>query len=352
MQSSCQSDTPSGSGPLPVTLLTGFLGSGKTTLLKRLLARPELADTAVLVNEFGEVALDHKLLWGSSEAIVLLQGGCLCCALSSELGEQLDDLFVRRRRGEVPAFARVVIETTGLADPGPILQTLAQDPVVASLYRLDAVVTTVDAVLGEGSLDRHFEAVRQAAVADRLVITKVDAAPPESIKRLAERLAALNPGAEILRAAHGEVDAGALLGVGLAGARVGAREVEGWLRSARYRPAAPRAETLVPGATPAAVHDDRVASFVVRFEHPVSGEALWSALSSLIDTHGDRLLRVKGLVSVKGSDRPRLIHVVQHLLYPVVTLDAWPDADRRTELVFIVHDLDPEVVRRTLAVAA
>jgi G3E family GTPase len=329
---------------VPILLLTGYLGSGKTTLLARLLAHPVLRDTAVLVNEFGEIALDHQLLYSSAESMVLLERGCLCCALRSDLADQLDDLYAQRMRKQIPEFKRVIIETTGLADPAPILQTLVSEPAIAALYRLDGVVTTVDAELGRMQLDGHFESVKQAALADRIVVTKVDRASEGAVIALIDRLRALNPAAPILRSVQGDVDPAQVLDNGIYDAEGKLADVERWLQSTRYRPVA----ESVPTSGPLPRHDSRIHSFGIVYDRPVSGTRLWQGLEALIEANGDKLLRVKGIVNVAGQTLPRVIHIVQHVLYPVTTLPAWPDEDRRTRLVFIVRDLAPAEVRRTL----
>lgn len=331
------------SSAIPITLLTGYLGSGKTTLLRGLLGHPGLRNTAVLVNEFGEVALDHQLLVSSSETVVLLDRGCLCCALRSDLAEQLDELYTRRMRKEVPAFDRVVIETTGLADPGPILQTLVAEPMLAALYRLDSVVTTVDGELGAGTLDEHFESVKQAAVADCIVITKVDRVDEAALCTLEHRLRTLNPAAAIERAANGNMNPVAILGPAAADPAARARSVQRWLSADTYFPAKAGSAFTLSSSTPR--HDRRIRSFAVVYDAPVSGAALWEGLERLIDRHGEKLLRIKGIVNVEGQSQPKVIHIVQHVLYPVQSLAQWPDEDRRTRLVFIVRDLDPQVVR-------
>jgi len=334
------------SSAIPIILLTGYLGSGKTTLLRGLLGHAELRNTAVLVNEFGEVALDHQLLFSSSETVVLLGRGCLCCALRSDLAGQLDDLYTRRMRKEVPAFDRVVIETTGLADPGPILQTLVAEPMLAALYRLDSVVTTVDGELGFRTLDEHFESVKQTAIADCLVVTKGDRAGEAALSALEARLHALNPAAVIVRAANGDLDPAVVLGSASADPAARAEGLQRWLRASSYQPVRPGSSFLPATASR---HDERIRSFSLTYDAPVSGAALWRGLEQLIECHGEKLLRIKGLVNVEGQSEPKVIHIVQHVLYPVQSLPRWPDADRRTRLVFIVRDLDPQLVRRTIA---
>ena len=330
---------------IPITLLTGYLGSGKTTLLRRLLAHPELKDTAVLVNEFGEIALDHQLLFSATESIVLLDRGCLCCALRSDLSDQLDQLYSRRMRKEIPEFQRVVIETTGLADPAPILQTLVGEPMIAALYRLDGVVTTVDGEFGEQELDEHFESVKQASIADRIVITKVDRAHAEALARLESRLRALNPAAPIVRAANGAIEPSAILNIGIYNVDGKIAGIEQWLNTNRYRPISADAVLAFGAAQP---HDRRIRSFAIVYDQPVSGTRLWQGLEALIEQSGERLLRVKGIVNLTGQAQPRVMHIVQHVLYPVTTLPAWPDEDRRTRLVFIVRDLELSEVQDTL----
>lgn len=330
---------------IPITLLTGYLGSGKTTLLRGLLAHPQLRNTAVLVNEFGEIALDHQLLYSSSETVVLLDRGCLCCALRSDLADQLDELYTRRIRKEVPAFDRVVIETTGLADPGPILQTLVAEPMLAALYRLESVVTTVDAELGLHTLDEHFESVKQAAVADCLVVTKVDRVDGVELAALEARLGTLNPAAAILRAVNGEIDPNQVFGEAPNDAQSRSAQAARWLRATSYRAVTPGTSFVHPASKR---HDDRIRSFALVYDAPVSGAKLWEGLEALIERHGDKLLRIKGIVNVEGMMQPKVMHIVQHVLYPVQTLEQWPDADRRTRLVFIVRDLDPVVVRATI----
>lgn len=328
---------------IPATVLTGFLGSGKTTLLNRLLARPELADTAVLINEFGEVGIDHLLVRHVKEDVVLLTSGCLCCSMRGDMVTALRDLFLKRVRGDIPEFRRLMIETTGLADPAPILHTLIADPLIEARYRLDGIVATVDAVNAPAQFDGHAEAVRQVAVADRLVLTKTDLASPEAVAETQARVRAINPAAPLVVAVHGEIAPEALLDAGLFGGRSRLPDLGRWLNEDAYH----------------GHHDDDdddhghghggIRSFVVRLDAPVEWEAFATAMEALVRTHGRDLLRVKGVIAVRGEDAPVAIHGVRHAFHPPATLPGWPDGDeRRGRIVFITHDLGRDVVERAL----
>lgn len=316
---------------IPVTLLTGFLGSGKTTLLNHLLASPEFAHTAVIVNEFGEIGLDHDLVTAVTETMVLLQSGCLCCSIRGDLVETLHDLFERRVLGEIAPFARVVIETTGLADPVPVLHTLMTDEVLESQFRLDGIVTTIDAATGAATLDRQPEAVRQVAVADRLVLTKTDLVSGRALRALRARLAAINPGAPMIPADHGRLDPGALSG--LSGEDIAARagRLEDWLGAG--------AETENEGA-----HADGIRSASLVLRRPIPEAVLDVWLAALARLGGPELLRLKGLIAVEGRGGPLLVHGVQHLMHPPVQLDAWPGEDRTTRIVLIARDMDKDAL--------
>ncbi len=319
----------------PVTLLTGFLGSGKTTLLNRLLRDPAAADSAVIVNEFGPVAIDHALVRTASENVVLLPSGCVCCRVAGDLVQALRDLYFRRASGEIPPFRRAIVETTGLADPAPLLRTLVELPLVAARYSLAGVVTTVDGVHGMDQLDRHPEAVKQAAVADRIVITKADLAPPAAIERLEERLAALNPGAARVRASHGAVDANGLLETGLARGADRRPDPSSWLNAGAYR---------IAGTGLPSPHDPRIRAFAWWGGEAASAAQVEDGLDTLLELAGDRILRLKGLVAVAGEPGPVAYHAVQHTLYPPARLASWPDADRRTRFVVIARDLEDAFV--------
>ena len=316
----------------PVTVLTGFLGAGKTTVLNHLLRQPELARTAVLVNEFGEIGIDHLLVEKLDENTVLLNAGCLCCTVRGDLVRTLRELLPRARRDEID---RIVIETTGLAEPVPILATLMTDPVAASAYRLDGIVTVIDAVNGAAHLDSHDEAVRQVAVADRIVISKADLADPAALR---DRLHALNPGAPVEQAANGQVDPAFILHAGLFDTAAKIPDVAGWLNVAAF-------ETTHHHHHDPNRHDARISAFCVTLNDPLDWQGLSMWLELLVASRGDHLLRVKGILNLKGHDRPVAIHAVRHLLHPPVKLAAWPDGDPRTSrLVFITSDLPRAVI--------
>jgi G3E family GTPase len=300
----------------PVALITGFLGSGKTTLLARLLAHPEMGETAVIVNELGEVGIDHHLLRRVDERTVLLQSGCVCCALRGDLADELRDLVARRERGEIPAFRRVVVETTGLADPAPIVYTLLSEPLVKHQFELESVVATVDAQHGL----RHEESVKQAAVADRLVVTKVDAADPAPVKAQLRRL---NPGARVLEVAFGDVSPSELFG--------------GSERDPR---------DLVFDDSPGHPHDVR--ALCLTLESPVDWTAFGIWLTMLLQARGEDVLRVKGLLNV-GAEGPLVLNGVQHVVHPPEHLPSWPDEDRRSRLVFIGRGFEREELERSLS---
>jgi G3E family GTPase len=325
-------------GRLPVTVITGFLGSGKTTLIRRLLAHPGMNRAAVIVNEFGEVGIDHDLIAASSENVALLSNGCLCCVVRTDLQETLRTLFAQRRAGEVIDFDRVLVETSGLADPAPVIQTLASDTLLAAHYRLDGVVTLVDAVNGPGQLDREAEAVKQAVLADRLLITKTDLAGAAPLR---ERLHALNPRAAVAEVVQGEIDPAFLTGIGLASARADAAQVGRWLGTGS-------GEGAYLGAV-APRHDRSITTFTLRFDRPFAWPTFSAAMELLTSLRGPDLLRVKGLVNVEGEAGPVVVQGVQHVFHPPVTLAAWPSEDRGSRLVFITRGIDEPAVAALFA---
>jgi G3E family GTPase len=324
----------------PVNVLTGFLGSGKTTLLQRLLRSPRMASTAVLINEFGEIGLDHLLVQRVDESVVLLQSGCICCSIRDDLASALRGLLSRRERGEIAAFDRIVIETTGLADPGPILYTLLSEPVIRHHFQLGNVITTVDVVNAQLHLSRNREGIKQVAAADRLVLTKSDLAEAGQTAAVGQELARLNPSARIWDAAQEPVDAEFLLD-GMPSAQVPG--------PARYRPQNEGAGARGADATKELrPHTESVASMSLILDRPMDWTAFGIWLSLLLNRHGDDVLRVKGILCVEGSDTPVLINGVQHIVHSPQHLEGWPTDDHRSRIVFITRGIDQGQLRRSL----
>jgi G3E family GTPase len=321
---------------LPVVVLTGFLGSGKTTLLNRLLRHPEFSDTAVIVNEFGDVPLDHHLVEAIDGEMVVLQSGCICCSLRSDLETGLRQLLGRRSQGRIPAFGRIVIETTGLADPAPIVQLLLNNPLVSRFLRLDSVCTTVDAVNAALQLKRHREAVKQVALADRLFITKSDISGVEGVADLRKRLAQINPHVVADEVRNGHIAPSSLFGAGWVDESGRNLRLADWLGLAAHdghaRHGAPS-------------HDgEAIDSFCLSAQAPLDWRRLQDWLAGLRAAHGDKLLRVKGIVDIAGQDQAIVIHGVHHVFHPPVLMRQFPDQKRQTRIVFIVQGLARQIV--------
>jgi G3E family GTPase len=343
---------------IPISLLTGFLGSGKTTLLNYLVAQPELKDTLVIINEFGEIGLDHLLVAHSQDDVVVeMSSGCLCCTIRGDLKKTLKDITWRFAEGGKRKFNRVIIETTGLASPVPILHTLMTDQFIASRYRLDGVIVTIDAVNGSASLDQHVEAVQQAAVADRLLLTKTDLSDSQGLQVLQERLRQLNPAAVQILSQQGQVAPQQLLDAGLFDSAGKTPDVARWLSEESYT--AHSQDHHHHGhehhhhghghahAHDVNRHDDHIRAFSFSFDQPIEPHLFDEWLSLLVGFKGPNILRIKGIINLAGEDRPVVIHGVQHIFHPTVTLPEWPSDDHRTRIVFITKDVERATIERS-----
>ena len=319
---------------IPVNVLTGFLGSGKTTLLQHLLRAEDMQRTVVLINELGEIGLDHLLVQRVDESVVLLQSGCICCSIRDDLSGALRSLLSRRERAEIPDFDRIVIETTGLADPAPILYTLASEPVVRHHFRVANVITTVDAVNAALHLSQNPEGLKQVAVADRLVITKTDLAQADEIAAVRATLLRLNPSAEVLEVADARSQVERLLSVRHFGS------------SSKRIPLVPVDARMLRELNR---HSAEVRSLSLALDEPLDWTAFGIWLSMLLNRHGNDVLRVKGILNVHGSAAPVFVNAVQHIVHPPQHLERWPTEDRRSRIVFIVRGIDPQRLRRSLA---
>jgi G3E family GTPase len=330
-------------GKIPVTLVTGFLGSGKTTLISRLLKHPDMRGAAVVINEIGEIGIDHDLVTMSSENITLLANGCICCSVRTDLQETLRDLFARRRAGEIADFDRVIVETTGLADPAPVVQTLVSDTLLAAQYRLDGLVTLVDALHGVHQIAHQPEAVKQIALADRVFITKTDLAGPGAIDELTVSILMINQDAAVSLIVNGEVDPAALTNLGLASARSGPATLSFLGESLNQK--GTTGERYLGARS--ALHDASIRTLSLRFDKPFTWASFSAALELLATLRGPDLLRVKGIVNVEGL--PVVVQGVQHIFHPPVRLDRWPSSDTDTRLVFITRNIEGHVIRNLLS---
>ena len=336
--------------PIPITVLTGFLGAGKTTVLNGLLRHEELRNTAVIVNEFGDIGLDHLLVRAADENVVLLDAGCLCCTINNTLRETLGELWLGRVREELPLFDRVLVETTGLAQPGPIMQAITRDPFVTDHYRLDGTVTCVDAVHALTQLQHQDEVVQQIAVADRLLLTKTDRVSVTDADAVVARLEVLNPAARVLRTEQGNVAPDDVLGVGLVRSSTGQIDPVRWLREDAYVQRKIETSDHDHNDGNGNRHGTDIRAHCLRIDHPVSWAGLSAWCELMGEAHGDALLRVKGIIGISEIGKPVIVHGVHRVFDAPVRLPGWPDPDTVSRLVVICRDLDEAYVRKTLAV--
>lgn len=340
---------------IPVTLLTGFLGAGKTTLLNAVLSNSNGGRIAVIVNEFGEAGLDHDLIETSSDEIILMQSGCLCCSIRGDLAQTIAGLMARWSSGEL-TFERIVIETTGLADPAPIMQTLQLDPGLFYSVRLDGIVTVADAAAGPGTLDAQFEAVSQVAMADLLVISKADIVSKSELQAFEARLGQINPTARLIRAKQGKVPSGALWGLGTTATATSPTAMAEWLTP---RPTTTADDPLanLSGLAPTAKpqkpethshHDHRIGSASIIIDKPIPEVVFDLWLDTLVGLRGPDLLRVKGIVFLEDMDLPFVFHGVQHVFEPPIPLKDWPNDDCRSRIVVIARDMSRPELQHSL----
>lgn len=332
---------------MPVTVITGFLGSGKTTLLNHLLSSPDMADTAVVINEFGEISLDHLLVETSIENTLVLQSGCICCSIRGDLVDTLTNLLAKRDQKLLPAFSRVAIETTGIADPAPILRTLVTDPLLAPQFSVRAVVTTVDAVNALDQLASFSEAVQQAALADILILTKIDLAQSATVDEIEQLLGKINPSASILRVVNGAISPRKLFEHAPTDPKTAPERLERWLGLEQFD----RLDHIKHDHThhnDLNRHGDEIQAFSIVIDQAITWPNLELWLGSLLSLRGKDLLRIKGILNVIDQPGPVVVHAVQHLLHPISRLRRWPSEDHRSKIVFITRNIPPAALRNSL----
>ena len=323
---------------IPVTVITGFLGSGKTTLLSSILKKKEMQKTAVIINEFGEIGLDHALIEHTDENIVELQSGCICCTIQGDLNKTLIDLFDKMMNGKVSSFNRVLIETTGLANPVPIIHTLMSSIELIRIYSLDGVITVVDSVNGEKTLDLHEESLKQLALAEKIILSKTDIIDKDEIKSLIYRIKEINPVSQIVFSKFGNIPLEEIFGLGAYDPYKKSADVKKWLAAEKYKDKKHHHHHDVNR------HNENIRAFSMMSENPVNMIAFSFFRDMITAALGANLLRMKGIINIAGEERPAVIHGVQHIFHPVQWLETWPDNDRRTKLVFITQNIKKEQI--------
>ena len=323
---------------IPVTVITGFLGSGKTTLLSSILKKKEMQKTAVIINEFGEIGLDHALIEHTDENIVELQSGCICCTIQGDLNKTLIDLFDKMMNGKVSSFNRILIETTGLANPVPIIHTLMSSIELIRIYSLDGVITVVDSINGEKTLDLHEESLKQLALAEKIILSKTDIVDKDDIKSLVYRIKDINPVSQIIFSKFGNIPLEEIFGLGAYDPYKKSADVKNWLAAEKYKDKKHHHHHDVNR------HNENIRAFSMMSENPVNMIALSFFRDMITAALGANLLRMKGIVNIAGEERPAVIHGVQHIFHPVQWLETWPDNDRRTKLVFITQNIKKEQI--------
>ena len=323
---------------IPVTVITGFLGSGKTTLLSSILKKKEMQKTAVIINEFGEIGLDHALIEHTDENIVELQSGCICCTIQGDLNKTLIDLFDKMMNGKVSSFNRILIETTGLANPVPIIHTLMSSIELIRIYSLDGVITVVDSVNGEKTLDLHEESLKQLALAEKIILSKTDIVDKDEIKSLVYRIKEINPVSQIIFSKFGNIPLEEIFGLGAYDPYKKSADVKNWLAAEKYKDKKHHHHHDINR------HNENIRAFSMMSENPVNMIAFSFFRDMITAALGANLLRMKGIVNIAGEERPAVIHGVQHIFHPVQWLETWPDNDRRTKLVFITQNIKKEQI--------
>ena len=330
---------------IKVSLLTGFLGSGKTTLLNAILRHKEMAETAVLVNEFGDIGIDHALVENVDPDLIELTTGCICCTIQGDLSRALKELFLKRINKKTLSFNRVLIESTGLADPVPVIQTLVNDPVIAHRYIFDGIITTVDAIHGYGQLARHEECKKQVAVSDRLVVTKTDVALPKQVVKCLEAINHLNPSADRYKVISGEIHPDKLFNCGLFDPESKSYDVQNWLKAEAYHTHDLHSKHDHIDHNR---HDETIRAWCLEIHEPISWPVFIAWIQTLIDTYGEKILRIKGIVHIEGEDQPIAIHGVQHVFHPPAKLPKGLDVTKTSKLVFIVDNIAREIIESKL----